>query len=285
MKIRVACAQLAPFKARVEQNSDRIAEVIGQAHGESIDLLVFSETATTGYFLEGGVLECALTQEELVAALQSRISAHILRDMDILVGYYEQASGELFNSAAYLEIRGGTVGLLGNYRKFFLPSYGVFDEDRFVGRGTDLGIFSTRFGKIGVLICEDIWHSIMPTLLALAGAEIMLIPSASPGRGFNGETVENLDRYVRLIRSVSEEHGVFCINCQLCGFEGGKGFVGGSSISDPFGNTLVQSPILEEHLLVADIDKEAIKVARAQSPLLSDLQGAWAEIKDQIEKI
>ncbi len=169
--------------------------------------------------------------------------------------------------------------LIGVYRKFFLPTYGVFDEERFVSRGRELGIFETRFGRIGVLLCEDIWHSVQPMLLAMRGAQAILIPSASPGRGFSGDTVDNLDRYQRLMRGVAEEHGVWCINCQLCGFEGGKGFVGGSMVVDPMGRVVAQSPILEEHLLLAQVDLELVTIARSQTPLISDLQSAWGDVK------
>jgi predicted amidohydrolase len=78
---------------------------------------------------------------------------------------------------------------------------------------------------------------------------------------------------------VSDEHGVYCVNAQLCGFEGGKGFVGGSSVVDPFGQVLVQAPLLEDHLAVAPVDLDQIAIARSQIPLTSDLQSAWADIQ------
>jgi len=165
------------------------------------------------------------------------------------------------------------------YKKFFLPTYGVFDEERFVSRGHDLGVFETRFGKMGVLICEDIWHSILPTLAATAGAEVILVPSASPARGFSGEEIGNLCHYKKMITAVSEEHGVYCVNCQLTGFEGGKGFVGGSSVSDPGGQIIAKGPVGEEFLLLASIDLELVTIARAALPLISDLQSAWQDIR------
>ena len=82
-----------------------------------------------------------------------------------------------------------------------------------------------------------------------------------------------------MLRSVSDEHGVYCVNAQLCGFEGGKGFVGGSSVVDPFGQVLVQAPLLEDYLAVAPIDLDQIAIARSQIPLTSDLQSAWADIQ------
>lgn len=279
MPLTVACAQLAPYKAEISKNLDRIAETILQAAGEGVDLIVFSETATSGYFLEGGVLECSFTQEQLVEELTSRLRSKLTRPIDAVVGFYENDSGELFNAAAYLSFAAESSECVGVYRKFFLPTYGVFDEERFVGRGKQLGVFDTRFGKVGVMICEDVWHSILPTLVALSGAEIFIVPSASPGRGFSGPSVGNLQRYQRLLKAISEEHGVFCINTQLCGFEGGKGFVGGSSIFSPFGEVVAESPVMDEHLLIAELNMDDLGVARSQSPLLSDLQSAWAELK------
>ncbi len=120
----------------------------------------------------------------------------------------------------------------------------------------------------------------LPTLCAVAGARILLVPSASPARDFSGATIGNHARYERMLRSVCEEHGVFCANAQLCGFEGGKGFIGGSRIVDPFGTTLVESPVAEDHLLIAEVNLDLVQVARAQLPLISDLQGAWSNLTD-----
>lgn len=278
MRFTVACAQIAPIKAEVDQNLDTIAAAVLQASEEGADLVVLPETATSGYFLEGGVLESSLSTGDLQHRLESRLT-RLNRPIDVLVGFYENEAGNLYNACAYLAFQGGSCQLLGVYRKFFLPTYGVFDEDRFVGRGRNLGVFATRFGQIGVLVCEDVWHSVMPTLTALSGAQVILVPAASPGRGFSGETVENLDRYQRLLRAVAEEHGVWCVNCQLCGFEGGKGFVGGSMVIDPLGAVAAQSPILKPHILLSEIDTDMVTLARSQSPLLPDLQDAWSDIR------
>ena len=124
----------------------------------------------------------------------------------------------------------------------------------------------------------------MPTLCALNGAQMILVPSASPGRGFKGETVESLDRYHRLMTAVAEEHGVWCANCQLCGFEGGKGFVGGSSVFNPLGQMVAKSPIQEEHLLVVPVDLDLVTIARSASPLLGDLEGAWRDLQALVAK-
>jgi len=285
MPITVACAQIAPLKAEVSTNLDKIASVALQAANEGADIVLFPEASTTGYFLEGGVLESSLTIEELSKSLQDRVSTKLTKPLDICLGFYENAEGQLFNAAAYFALDKGCCKTLGTYRKFFLPTYGVFDEERFVTRGRKLSVFETRFGKIGMLICEDVWHSVLPTLTALAGAQILLVPTASPARGFDEDQIGNLDRYQRLLRGIAEEHGIFCVNTQLCGFEGGKGFVGGSMVIDPMGKLLVQSPIGDEHLLIAKLDMDLIRLARAQSPLISDLQEAWGDIKEIVEDL
>jgi N-carbamoylputrescine amidase len=280
MPLTIACAQIAPLKAEVSANLDKIAAVALQAAAEGADLVLFPEAATTGYFLEGGVLESSLTTHEVCEGLKCRISSSLTRPLDVCLGFYENAEGQLFNAAGYFSLDKDSCKVLGTYRKFFLPTYGVFDEERFVTRGRALGVFDTRFGKMGMLICEDVWHSILPTLTALAGAQILLVPTASPARGFGDPQITNLDRYQRLLRGIAEEHGLFCVNTQLCGFEGGKGFVGGSMVIDPMGRVMVQSPVGEEHLLLATLDMDLIRLARAQSPLISDLQEAWGDVKE-----
>jgi predicted amidohydrolase len=120
---------------------------------------------------------------------------------------------------------------------------------------------------------------VLPTLCAVKGAQLILIPAASPARGFSGEQIENHDRYRRLFVSVAEEHGVYCASAQLCGFEGGKGFIGGSKIVDPTGHVVVEAPIADPHMIIAEIDTDLVSITRAQSPLLSDLQSAWSDIR------
>lgn len=283
MPFTAACAQFAPAKAEVDQNLDKIAAMAMQASEEGADLVVYPEGAVTGYFVEGGVLESALTSQQLLSRLQERMKG-LKRPVDLLVGFYENNIGNLHNSAAYLEINPDGGKVMHTYRKFFLPTYGVFDEERFVSRGRELGVFDTRLGRMGVLICEDVWHSILPTLCATHGAQVILVPSASPARGFADENIGNLERYLRMTRSVADEHGVFCLNSQLCGFEGGKGFIGGSTITDPTGHVIAQGPVNEEHLLLATIDLDLVTLARAQLPLLSDLQSAWGDIRQIIER-
>ena len=279
MAFRVACAQFAPSKARVDENLDSVAEIILQAQEEGAELVVLPETSTSGYFLEGGVLEVAMTQESLARRLGDRLRGKLQRTIDVVLGFYQTSDGILYNAAAYLEFLPDGTRIVGVYQKFFLPTYGVFDEERFVSRGRNLGVFDTRLGRVAILVCEDVWHGVMPTLCAVNGAQMVIVPAASPARGFGGAEIENHDRYRRLFRAISEEHGVFCASAQLVGFEGGKGFVGGSMVVNPFGNVIAEAPVASPALLVAEVDFDQVAIARAQSPLLSDLRSEWEEVK------
>lgn len=277
MPFKVACAQIAPSKGDLAANLSEIAGAALRASEDGADLVVFAEAAVTGYFLEGGVLECALPPERLLEELAARLQP--TRPLDLVVGFYAIEAGNIYNACAYLEFGAGPARLTHVYHKFFLPTYGVFDEERFVTRGREAGVFDTRFGRVALLMCEDVWHSILPTICAARGASVFLIPSASPARGFSGPRPGNLMRYERLITAISEEHGVWCVNTQLIGFEGGKGFVGGSMIVDPMGTMVAQAPVQEEAIITALIEPEDVLVARSQMPLIGDLQTAWGDIQ------
>jgi predicted amidohydrolase len=179
----------------------------------------------------------------------------------------------------------GTNALLHVHRKFFLPTYGVFDEKRFVSRGRAIRTFETRFGTAAILICEDAWHSISATIAALKGAQMILIPSASPGREFNGQHLGNVARWNVLLPGIADEHNVWVIYAGLVGFEGGKGFTGSSQVIDPWGNCLVLGSDREECLVCATLDLDDVATARAASPLLADLDAALGDISLEIEQI
>jgi predicted amidohydrolase len=282
MRFRLACVQFSPNKAELDLNLDFIAYEVRQAKVEGADVVLFPEASTSGYFLEGGVIEVARSAAEIAEALHRRLGADV-DTIDVALGFYEREGGDLYNSAGYFEVRPEGVNVRAVYQKIFLPTYGVFDEERFVSTGHNLSIFNTRFGRFAFLICEDVWHSIMPTLVALGGAEVVLVPAASPARGFSGPDVGNHDRYRRLFQAMAEEHGVFTANAQLTGFEGGKGFIGGSSLVNPFGETLVEAELGRPQMIVGEVDPELITLARAQSPLLSDLRTRWQVLRRMID--
>ncbi|MDQ2985797.1 MAG: beta-ureidopropionase [Armatimonadota bacterium] len=288
-----AAVQLAPSKANYEHNLDRVAEAALKAQEAGADLVVFPEAATTGYFLEGGVGDVAVPAVQLAADLSARLSG-LVGALDVVLGFYESDHGHIYNAAAHLAFgsrrdagapSGSNVEVLHVHRKFFLPTYGVFDEERFVSRGRDVSVYDTRLGKFSLLICEDVWHSVTPMIAALKGATVLVTIAASPARGFRGDKPANLDAYHRLLRGISEEHGVFVINSMLVGFEGGKGFTGGSVVVNPLGEVIAEGPLAEEFMMTAEIDMDLVEIARKKSPLLADLVSVLEDVTREIDDV
>lgn len=277
MPFSAATVQFAPRMGDVAANLERMAEIIRQCAEEKADLVVFPETAVSGYMIEGGVTEVALAPEDLCQRLEKLIGP-LNHPVDVVTGFYEWAHGQPHNSAAYMEF-GDHSRVVHVYRKFFLPTYGVFDENRFVQAGHDVGVFDSRLGRMALLICEDVWHSILCTLCAIRGADVAIVPIASPGRGFSEDKPGNVLRYERMLKALSDEHGMYAISSCLSGFEGGKGLAGASRIYSPYGECLAESNPLGESIVMADIDVDLVSASRAKSPLLSDLQARWALVR------
>src|SRR6266850_1778750 len=283
--IREALSQFRPSKGEYAENVARIGAVVTQAAqlDPTPDLVVFPETATSGYFVEGGVKELAVTAGTLARDLAAAYQGPTI---DVVVGFYERFQNHIHNSALYVTLNKKKPEVRHVHRKVFLPTYGVFDEERFVDRGQDgVRSFETGWGgggKAAILICEDAWHSLAATVAALEGAQLIIVPSASPARGLDEEQAcdgeaalpESVVRWERIVRGIAEEHGVFVALANLVGFEGGKGFPGASAVIDPTGRVIARGPLFEEALLTADIDLDSLTTARSDSPLLADLQSA-----------
>lgn len=275
--LRLAIAQFRPQKADVPGNLARIGGVLAElgALPEPPDLVVFPETATSGYFLEGGVRDAALTAEQLFERLAAVHAERGVPPMDVALGFYELYRNTLHNSAMYASLGGADAGIRHVHRKVFLPTYGVFDEERFVEAGRTVAAFDTRWGRAAMLVCEDAWHSVMPMLAALDGAQLLIVPSASPARGLqptDDGRPASLERWDRLARDAAEEHGVYVAIAHLVGFEGGKAFVGGSVVAGPRGGVLARGPVFDEGVVHGRLDLDEITRARADMPLLADLQ-------------
>src|SRR5213594_4755331 len=276
---RIAIAQIRPTKGEYSANLQRIGGVLAQLAKlePAVDLVVFPETATSGYFVEGGVRDVAVTAGTLFRDLSLQHEAAKASPIDVAVGFYEVFQNRFYNSCLYASLGSASPAIRYVHRKVFLPTYGVFDEERFVERGREVHAFDAAWGRVAILICEDAWHSITGTIAALEGAQLILVPSASPARG-TGMDEEgtrlpaSVVRWERILRTMAEEHGVYVAYASLVGFEGGKGFPGGSVVVSPGGQIVLRGPLFEEAVLTYDIDLEELTRARADAPLLADLE-------------
>jgi NAD+ synthetase len=280
--LRVGLVQFRPHKPRVPENLARVRERVASLVGDQ-DLLVFPEASLSGYFIEGGVVESAVSAGTVAAGLGAASPAH----PDVVLGFYERWRDRLYNSVGHFTPRGGRYTPLHVHRKMFLPTYGVFDEARFVEPGRDLSAHDSRFGRVGLLICEEMWHSLTPTILALGGAQLLIVVSASPARDFRDGSdgrPGNLSRWDSLAMAAAVEHGVFVVVSQLVGSEGGKVFPGGSMAVAPDGRVLVRGPLFEEALVPAVLDPGEVARTRYASPLLSDLEQTLPHLRRALDQ-
>ncbi len=279
--VNLAIVQFKPRKGEYAANLAHLGDIFAQldALDPRPEIAVLPETALTGYFLEGGVREAAMTAGSLAHDLHATYLGRVKsgHKLDVSVGFYEIWNNTFYNSALYVTVGGEEPVVRHVHRKVFLPTYGLFDEERFVDRGFNIRAFDTSWGRAAILVCEDAWHSLSGTLAALDGAQLIIIPSASPGRGvwtrddgFPGPA--SLERWERLARDIASEHGVFVALIHLVGNEGGKVFTGGSVIAGPKGDIKVRAPLWDEAIVNITLSESELTRARADMPLLTDLQ-------------
>ena len=267
--IVAALVQLAPRLGDVRANLERHRAMIAEAHQGGASLVVFPELSLTGYFLKDLVPDCALKLDspELLSL------AELCTDVDALVGcVLESDDARFYNAAIYLS-RGRIAHV---HRKVYLPTYGIFDEQRYVGAGTSFHVFDLSprdrvTWRAGVLICEDMWHPTATALLARQGVDVLLCPSASPGRGIGrGTALGTAQSYDAMTRTYAQLYTAYVVYCNRVGYEDGIGFWGGSRVVGPDGALLSEPAGAEETILYHRLDKTALRRARIATPVLRD---------------
>lgn len=263
-KFTLGIAQVSPALGDLDRNLALHEKLLREAESEGVDLLLFPELSLTGYFLKDMVPTVALTPRDPRLDLLKRAS----KKLAIVVGLVEQSPDHrFFNAAAYFE-----DGKLRHvHRKVYLPTYGLFDEHRYFAQGDRLRAFDTRFGRMALTICEDLWHPATAYLAALDGGQVLLCVSASPGRGLRPDgTFANAAAWEHLNRAYAQLLTIFVCFCNRVGYEDGTCFWGGSEVIAPSGEVLVKAPQLEEVLVRATIDFGEVRRERIANPLLRD---------------
>ena len=259
----VGLAQIDCKLGDVAANLERHLHWIGQARERGVDLLVFPELSLTGYRLFHLTSRVALP----ASAPELRQLAEAAGPMAVVAGFVEESDrGVLHNSVVLLA--DGKPALL--HRKLYLPTYGIFQEERFFRPGRRLDLATLPWGRMGMLICEDLWHPELARRLAVAGARLLLVPSAGPGRIGTGELPANQESWEMLTRSTALLDTCWVLYCNRVGWEEGAFYPGGSHIVRPGGELVERAPLLEEHLLVAEIDLRESDRLRWRLPLVAD---------------
>jgi predicted amidohydrolase len=242
--------------------------VIDDAARQGVQVLVFPELSLTGYVLQDLVPSVVARPTADDPVFGPLLAASRARDIDLMVGFVDEDQRNRFYIASAYLSAGDVVHI---HHKVYLPTYGLFDEGRFFAWGDSVRAFDTRFGRMGMLICEDFWHASAPYLLWLDGADVMLFASASPGRGLgSGETLESTRWVEHVLQAYASLFTNFVAHTNKVGFEDGLNFWGGATIYDPNGDKLAHGPYHEAALTVAALDLNQLHRTRARLPLLRD---------------
>ncbi len=266
MKFSLALAQINTVLGNVEANLAKHQTHIKEARQQGADLLIFPELSLTGYVLQDITPTVALRPQNDDPVFKVLLEES--QGIDLVIGFVDEDDRHRFYiSSAYLS-QGEVIHV---HHKLYLPTYGLFDEGRFFAWGDKISAFDTRFGKMGILICEDFWHVSPPYLLWLDGADIFLFTSASPGRGLNQAVQLESARWVELVnQAYASMFTSFVAHVNRTGYEDGLNFWGGSTVFDPNGELLAKAPQHQESLTLVEIDMNQLHRTRARLPLLRD---------------
>src|SRR5215813_5212481 len=250
MRLKVGLAQIYPKLGDVKCNLEKHLNYVRQADEQGVDLIIFPELSLTGYQVQDLVPEVAIKATRDDDTFRALLDAS--QNMDIMFGFvHEDKRQRFYTAAAYLS--GGEC--LHIHHKIYLPTYAMFDEGRYFDQGETARAFDTRFGRVGMLICEDFWHMSPAYLLWQDGADILMFHSASPSRGLDAEDRLSGSRWVELVnQAYGSMFTTYVVHCNRVGYEDGKNFWGGSSIVDPDGEFVTHGHYFDEMLITQEID-------------------------------
>ena len=260
MTLRIALAQFDFPVGAVAGNAERIARMIAQARDEhGADVVLFPELALSGYPPEDLLLrpsflsDCEAALQRVAAAAQGIVA---------VVGWPQAAGAVVYNAASVL--RDGVVAQ--TYRKRELPNYAVFDERRYfdVDPDRDHCVFDVGGVTLGLLICEDLWFPEPLADTVAAGAQLVLVPNASPF-----ERDKHAQRDALLAQRV-QEAGVAVAYLNVVGGQDALVFDGSSVLADGDGLVHPAAEAFADHWLVADFDPETRKFAAVRWPAETD---------------
>ena len=267
--IRFGIAQINSTVGDLNGNTRKIAEFIDRAKSLGVDLLTFPELAITGYPPEDLLLKPQFIKQNRESL--DKIIEHSL-GIAIVVGFVD-SDADIYNAAAVVYNK----NLVGVYHKFYLPNYGVFDENRYFQAGKECPVFTIYGIGIGITICEDIWYETGPaTVQASAGARLLVNISASPYHAGKG-----LSRERMLATRAADNVAIVAYN-NLVGGQDELVFDGNSVIFSEKGEPIARGRQFEEDLVVADLDMESVFRSQLHDPRRRK-ETPW--VKKELERV
>jgi NAD+ synthase (glutamine-hydrolysing) len=249
--LRIAMAQFDFPVGAVRKNAERILAMINDARDEyGADVVLFPELALSGYPPEdllmrpGFLADCHETLQRVAAQVQG---------ITAVVGWPQAAGSVVYNAASVL--RDGRI--THTYRKRELPNYAVFDERRYFSVDPDgeACVFEVEGVRVGLVICEDLWFAEPMAEAVAAGAELVLVPNASP---FERDKHSARDGLIgrRVRESQAHGPGVGLAYLNLVGGQDALMFDGASVVADADGTVHPAAAAFTDQWLVVDFDRE-----------------------------
>jgi predicted amidohydrolase len=255
-KFTLAIGQIKPKLGDLKYNLDHHLDFAEQAEKNGAELVLFPELGLTGYSVRDLNSELAMKIEDKFFEPLKLFSQKV----SIAVGtIIRDDNGGIRNSLVYFE--DGVVKHV--HYKVYLPTYGLFEEQRYFLPGKEVVAFETKFGKIGLLICEDLWHISLPYILAIQGAKLILSSAASPTR-LSGDSEEHSGYQINSEqhRSISRLLSIYLAFAQRVGFEDGVSFWGGSEVVSPHGAVVATGKLYDEDIIFSEIDLAEVERSR-----------------------
>jgi len=250
---------------------------IRKAADSGAQLILLQELHTSRYFPQEQNVQYFDWAETIPGNTTQQLSS-VAKELQLVIVaslFEKRAQGLYHNTAVVFESDGKIAG---KYRKMHIPDDPGFHEKYYFAPG-DLGFtpINTSVGKLGVLICWDQWFPEAARLMALAGAELLLYPTAIGWVAADDELErkQQYDAWITIQRAHAIANGLPIMVCNRTGFEdndktGGIQFWGSSFIAGAQGEILQQAPQDEATVLIADIDKQRNNIVRQQWPFLRD---------------
>lgn len=252
MTIRIAMAQLDMLVGDIKNNTESvIAQSLIARDQHNADVIVFPELTLTGYPPEDLLLRPSLTPRIEAALTQILEQVH---DIFVVVGYPREIDGELFNCAGVFH----QGKILGQYCKQKLPNFLVFDDKRYFQAGHTPCIVEIKGAKVGLSICEDIWHPEPIAQAKDAGAEMILNLNASPFH------IEKMGVRERLLHQRSTENQLPIVYVNYMGAQDELVYEGGSFVVNAQGQKVRQAPWYESGLYCVDFTIAEDRVPRVE---------------------
>ncbi len=275
-RITIALGQISCQVGNKKKNLEVMEKRAKQAKKAGAKLIAFPELSSTGYTVRDRAYELAepVPKGDSVREVE-RIAKN--EDIHIIFGAIERSArtgAVLHNSAVLVSPK----GYVGKYQKMYLPTHSVFEEKRYFRPGYRTDVFDTEVGKIGMIVCYDIYFPEITRLLCLKGANLIVCISASPSvrRGF----------FETLTAARAIENGVFLVYVNLAGIEDGLQFWGGSRIIAPSGSIISQAKYDADDLVQATLDYSDMSRVRAWVPALRDLRPEiFTSLREEAENL